>query len=102
MGMIVLRLLVIVALICIVLQPSCLDSFAALNESNAPTRDTIFISIASYRDNECSATIRDIYAKAKYPERIFCGVCEQNSDDVEEACIAVLKGPSSSLCKTFA
>jgi len=87
MGMIVLRLLVIVALICIVLQQSCFDSFAAINDTNAPLQDTIFISIASYRDSECSTTIRDIYTKAKHPERIFCGVCEQNSEDLEEACI---------------
>lgn len=85
--MILSRLLVALVLICLYLQPSCLDGFAALGETNPPVRDTIFISIASYRDSECSATVRDIYSKAKYPERIFCGICEQNSNDVSEACV---------------
>jgi hypothetical protein len=79
--------LVVLALVALALQPSCLDSFAPLSETSAPLRQTIFISVASYRDTECSDTIRDIYAKAKYPERIFCGICEQNSGDVEEACV---------------
>ena len=83
----VLTVLVVLALVALALQPSCLDSFAPLGETSAPLRQTIFISVASYRDTECSDTIRDIYAKAKYPERIFCGICEQNSGDVEEACV---------------
>ena len=37
---------------------------------------TIFISIPSYRDADCKNTINDIYKQAKYPKRIFIGVCE--------------------------
>lgn len=43
--------------------------------------DTIFVSIASYRDPECHATLSDLFAKAKYPERVFVGVCQQNAPD---------------------
>ncbi len=44
-----------------------------------PRRDgSIFVSIASFRDKECPRTIESIYAKAAHPERIFCGVCQQN------------------------
>jgi hypothetical protein len=43
--------------------------------------DTIFVSIASYRDEQCAPTIRDIYAKAKIPEAIFMGVVEQHDKD---------------------
>lgn len=52
------------------------------------TRETIFVSVASYRDSECSATLRDLFAKADDPDRVFVGVCEQNSGASEEACVA--------------
>jgi [Skp1-protein]-hydroxyproline N-acetylglucosaminyltransferase len=47
---------------------------------------SIFVSVASYRDRECSATINDLFAKADHPGRVFVGVCEQNSKDTAEAC----------------
>lgn len=51
-------------------------------------KDTIFVSIASYRDYECSMTIDSIFKNAKNPQNIFIGVCEQNKDDEpEEQCI---------------
>jgi hypothetical protein len=37
----------------------------------------IFVQIASYRDPECEPTIRDLYAKAKHPERINVALCWQ-------------------------
>lgn len=40
--------------------------------------ETIFISIASYRDRLCSQTLQSAFKNAKYPERIFVGLCEQN------------------------
>lgn len=43
-------------------------------------KDTIFISIASYRDINCNATIKSIYENAKYPENIYVGICQQNKD----------------------
>ena len=49
----------------------------------------IFISMASYRDKECSGTIEDMYNKAKYPERVITAICEQILPDKEseEACL---------------
>lgn len=38
---------------------------------------TIFVQIASYRDPECQHTIKDMYDKAKYPERVYVGLCHQ-------------------------
>jgi len=46
-------------------------------------KKTIFVSIAAYRDRLCSKTIRDLYQKAQYPERIFVGICQQNKEDGE-------------------
>jgi len=43
----------------------------------------IFISIASYRDSNVTATVEDIYKKAFIPERIFCGVLLQNEMENE-------------------
>ncbi len=37
----------------------------------------IFVSIASYRDPECQWTVKELFAKAKQPERIFVGICWQ-------------------------
>lgn len=81
-------ILLIVCLLVVVLQrPS--DAFTAIDETHSPLQETIFISIASYRDTECSDTVADIYAKAKHPERIFCGICEQNdTTNVAEACVS--------------
>jgi hypothetical protein len=48
--------------------------------------DSIFVSIASYRDPECTKTIEDLFLKAKYPDRIFVGVCQQN-DPKDKDCL---------------
>lgn len=48
--------------------------------------DTIFVSIASYRDSECSATIKNLFEQADRPARVFVGVCEQNGGAENEAC----------------
>jgi hypothetical protein len=55
-------------------------------------RETIFVSVASYRDPRCWDTIRDLYTKAKYPDRVFVGIVEQNNyEDTnassQESCI---------------
>ena len=39
--------------------------------------DSIFVSIASYRDAECHKTIADLYRKAAFPERVFVGAVDQ-------------------------
>ena len=39
---------------------------------------SIFVSIASYRDAECSETIRHMYATAAYPDGIHVGAVQQH------------------------
>lgn len=46
--------------------------------------DTIFVSVASYRDDECKDTVYDMFSKAKHPNNIFVGVCQQNKDGEED------------------
>src|SRR4051812_21511602 len=48
--------------------------------------DTIFISIASYRDPECQHTVRDLFAKADHPERLRFGICGQYDPDEDKDC----------------
>jgi hypothetical protein len=39
--------------------------------------DTIFVSIASYRDSDLPHTIKSLYERAQFPDRVFVGVCQQ-------------------------
>lgn len=40
--------------------------------------DTIFVSIASYKDPELEFTLDGVFSKAQCPERVFVGVCQQH------------------------
>ena len=49
--------------------------------------ETIFVSVASFRDHLCSKTIHHIFEMAKHPSRIFVGICEQNDPhEKDEVC----------------
>ena len=39
---------------------------------------SIFLSIASYRDEKCVATLEQAFEKATYPEKLFVGLVQQN------------------------
>lgn len=41
--------------------------------------EKIFISIASYRDDECSVTLQSLFENAKYWDRCYVGICQQNN-----------------------
>ncbi len=43
-------------------------------------KDSIFVSIASYRDLDCINTVISCFKFAKHPENIFIGICQQNKD----------------------
>lgn len=43
--------------------------------------ETIFVQIASYKDNELKPTIKDILIQARYPENLYFGICWQHGDD---------------------
>ena len=49
-------------------------------------QETIFISVASYRDSECTATVESIYARAKYPHRIRVAVVDQMEPSEDTNC----------------
>eukprot|EP00760_Papus_ankaliazontas_P024992 PhM_4_TR244/c0_g1_i1/m.12367 len=41
--------------------------------------ETIFVNIASFRDDECPQTVKSMFEKARAPWRVFVGVVQQNS-----------------------
>jgi hypothetical protein len=46
----------------------------------------IFVNIAAYRDRDCVNTIADLFAKARWPDSLFIGVCWQSlSPDDDDA-----------------
>lgn len=55
--------------------------------------DRIFVQIPSYRDTECQWTVKDLYEKAFYPERIFTGICWQYDPDADRDCFAIAIRP---------
>ena len=46
--------------------------------------ERIFVPIASYRDPECCRTVADLFRKARNPERIFVGICNQIDREKDE------------------
>lgn len=58
------------------------DEWFPLDENES----SIFVSVASYRDPECAKTIKDLFLKARHPERIVVGICEQNYN-MDDACV---------------
>jgi len=46
----------------------------------------IFVPIPSYRDTECQWTVKDLFEKAKYPDRIFVGICWQTVPEEDVDC----------------
>ena len=58
-------------------------------EGKAPPLPRIFVEIASYRDPECQWTVKDLFEKAAYPERIFVGICWQFDCEKDQACFAI-------------
>ena len=51
------------------------------NKSMIKSNKKILVSIASYRDSQCSITLSDVISKAKYPENLVVIVCQQNDID---------------------
>lgn len=58
----------------------------AVNYEAESDRPRIFVSVAAYRDPECQWTLRDLFEKATYPERVFPGVVFQYLPDKDQHC----------------
>ena len=51
--------------------------------------ESIFVSIASFRDPECAKTIARLFDRAAVPNRVHVGICQQN-DAIDVDCVAGL------------
>jgi [Skp1-protein]-hydroxyproline N-acetylglucosaminyltransferase len=49
--------------------------------------NTIFVSIASYRDSVCSTTVESLYSMADNPQNVYVGLCQQNNGKEDQDCI---------------
>lgn len=61
--------------------------------------ETIFVSIASYRDLECQKTLKSLYENARHPSRVFVGICQQN-ENKDESCL-YLNNPYANNVRTM-
>lgn len=57
-------------------------------------RPRIFVAIASYRDRECQWTVKDLFEKARHPERVFVGICWQFDPHTDADCFEVAARPA--------
>jgi [Skp1-protein]-hydroxyproline N-acetylglucosaminyltransferase len=95
--LIILEIISIIIISSILINKNFTEQFGVVCMDYIPYKETpeyeikkgkIFISVASYRDPECSITINSIFNNAKNPENIFLGICEQNNkNNPEESCI---------------
>lgn len=51
-------------------------------------KNTIFVSIASYRDDVCTTTLDSLYTMADKKEHIYVGICQQNKSDEDIDCVS--------------
>jgi [Skp1-protein]-hydroxyproline N-acetylglucosaminyltransferase len=52
--------------------------------------NTIFVSIASYRDDVCTDTLDSLFEMAEHPNRIFVGICQQNNSIEDKDCLSAI------------
>jgi len=57
-------------------------------------RPHIFVAIPAYRDRECQWTLRDMFERARHPERVFAGVCWQTVPGEDDDCFQIRPRPS--------
>lgn len=77
------------------------DGYKDYDDSNDMLH-TIYASVASYRDPECTATVEDLYATAEYPERIRVAIIDQRmpGDAVcSHPAVPCTQDPSQALCQ---
>ena len=62
-----------------------------LNSSKIiPKKDNkIFVSVASYRDSQCSLTIQELINKSDKPESLVIVICQQNNEKEDVECIDI-------------
>jgi [Skp1-protein]-hydroxyproline N-acetylglucosaminyltransferase len=65
-------------------------------------KDTIFLSVASYRDSECLPTVESLFMRAKHPERIRVAIVDQIEPEdpkCSEPLVPCGQDPEQVMCK---
>ena len=80
------------------------EQAAAIGTFTQDGKETIYASIASYRDPECAGTVADLFERAEYPERIRVAIVEQRLPDaIDTVCteppVPCLQDPNQALCR---
>jgi len=60
---------------------------AVSDEDQDVASAVIFAAIASYRDSLCATTLKGIFGRARFPERVRVGVIQQNNPDEDSDCL---------------
>ena len=58
--------------------PEHVPANAPITLDHLNLEDSIFVTIASYRDEQCAPTILDMFQRAKNPHALFVGIVEQH------------------------
>ena len=66
---------------------------------NVHQPNKIFVSVASYRDNQCSDTIKNIAENADNPENLVIVICQQNDPNDEDCLYYCSAQQSIPLCQ---
>jgi hypothetical protein len=78
------------------------EEAATIGSYNAAGEETIYCSVASYRDPECAGTVADIYERAEFPDRIRVAIVEQRLSE-DSVCTQpptpCTEDPTQALCK---
>ncbi|CAM9976540.1 unnamed protein product, partial [Phaeothamnion confervicola] len=62
--------------------------FKPKSESWRDPNTSIFVGVSSFRDRRCPRTLFNYYSKARYPDRVFVGVVQQNNEaDKDPDCV---------------
>ena len=86
-------------------EAASIGSYYTPNNGNsaAGAWETIFASVASYRDYECTPTVKDMYERAEHPERLRVAVIDQMASGIDSPCLTPEKpceqDPEQTLCK---
>jgi hypothetical protein len=80
------------------------EEASQIGSFSAEGLETLYISIASYRDPECQLTVEDMFSRADHPERMRVAIIDQLApNDPVPPCDQPLQpcheDPSQSLCK---
>jgi len=69
------------------------DVRGRMSDAGKKSPSSIFVNMASYRDPECRWTLKDLFAKARHPERIHVGICLQADPVEDKACMVETDRP---------